>query len=277
MIIKILVLCQGNITRSPFIAGYLHSLYRKSGLADKIRIDIDSGGIEGKVNMLVHPEVLEKGHELGFDLDMYRSKHSDYQAFEDADLIFVVKKRQYSRFENNFPNLIHKVYHLYSFGRSEGIDLIDFEDPSHEKNENSFDEFFDLIQREVERIWKYMEDTIELAIAEGRPVKSDLFHKPIDKSVSILKGYNIITKRFKPLCPKCQSRRIRRIKRKSYFQKKIFPKLNGYPYHCGACDKNFILFIGAEVYSQHKKDKKSELWQKFIETEKAAKEQEDSL
>ena len=277
MSIRILVLCRGNITRSPFMAGYLHHLYKSSDIFDKVQLDIDSSGIEGKDNMHVHPEVLRKGHEIGFDLELYRSKHSDYKAFSESDLILVVKKSQYSRFEKNFPNLLYKVFHLYEFGRPGNIELIDFEDPSQGRSKISFEDFFNFSITELERVWNFIQSTIEEALAEGKPVDASLFQKPEDKSLTFLHGYNFLTKRFKPVCPKCQSRRIRRDKRFGFLQKEVFTRLNGFPYHCGSCRKKFILFIGSEIESRHKTERQLEKWKKFMEDDKKANEAENHV
>ena len=270
MDLKILILCRGNITRSPFMAGYLHHLYRNSDLADKIELFIDSSGIEGKENLPPHPEVINKGHEIGFDLDLYRSKHSTYRSFEDTDLIFVANMRQYSRFTKNFPNLMHKVFHVYEFGRTADIEWIDFEDPSH-VSKITFEEFFSFSMSEIERVWNHIKNTMEQVIAEGKPIEPSLFHKEIDKSKLLLNGYNIFTKRFRPLCPYCQSGKIGRTKRKGLLQMHVWHRFNGYPYRCGSCKKKFILFVGSEIHSHRKSIAKQELWSKFIESEKAAK------
>lgn len=266
---RILALCRGNIVRSPFVAGYLHHLYRTSELADKVLFDIDSSGIEGKLNQPVHPRVLEKGLELGFDLAMYRSKHSDLKSFQKTDLIIVADKKQYLRFEKNYPQLLDKVYLMYDFGREGDYETLDIVDPTHSDDIVEFESFFELAIAETERVWKHIEKVYYQAVSEGKEFTPDLFRKPERDAVPITKRYNFLTKRFYPICPHCQSKRIRRVKRQGYLQKKVFPKFNGYPYHCGTCNRNSILFIGSEIKSKHRSEKKYDKWYRFMDMDKA--------
>jgi protein-tyrosine-phosphatase len=275
MSFHILILCRGNVTRSPFIAGYLNHLYRTSELAHKIHLDIDSSGIEGRTNFPVHHRILEKGLELGFDLAMYRSKHSDLKSLEKSDLIIVVDQKQYNRFAKNYRHLLKKVHHIYDLGREGEYETIDLEDPSHLESEEEFDKFFQLAISETERIWEYIKRVYYKAEVEGVPFDAHLLENPRAQDLVVSKNYNIITKRFFPICPGCQSKRIRRVKRKGFFQKKIYPYFDGYPYHCGNCGKTFILFIGSAIHSKPRSETKREQWQQFMEEEMARRRMQD--
>ena len=271
MTFRILVLCRGNITRSPFIAGYLYHLYRKSELKDKIHFDIDSSGIEGKRNLPVHPKILEKGLELGFDLGLYRSKHSDLKAYQKADLILVADSQQYRRFRNHYPNLMEKVFKIYDFGREEIEESLDIQDPSHSEVGFTFEEFFEIAVSETERIWNHILQVYHRSQAESAEFSQKLFCKPKSEREASGWSYSMFTKRFFSLCPRCQSKRIRRIKRKGFLQRKLFSFFNGYPYHCGTCGKDSILYIGAEIPSKRKNDAKRSKWEAFMEAEKIHK------
>jgi protein-tyrosine-phosphatase len=269
--IKILILCRGNITRSPFVAGYLNYMYRNSKLYSENLLDIDSSGVEGKHDRPVHPRVLERGLELGFDLSVYRSKHSGLKAFEAADLIFVLDKRQLDRFVKVYSHLLYKTYHLYDFGRKQAEEVLDFQDPSEENREEDFKVFFKFAEPEVKRVWSYLEAKYQECKAENVPFTGEVFYKknlPTDVQV---KRYRNLSRRLFPMCPYCQSKRIRRVKREGFMQKKVWPLLNGYPYHCGNCDKGFILFIGSELKSTRRESKKQAAWNFFEEREKKIK------
>jgi|GEM_PF-1699569 len=264
---KILVLCRGNVTRSPFIAGYLNYLYRNSDLVDKVHLEFDSSGIEGKKNHPVHPRVLERGVELGFDLSLYRSKHSDLKLMEEADLLFVVDTKQYSRFKKIYTHLLHKTYHIYEFGRETDIESIDIEDPSELNTDEDFAEFFRFGEAEVNRVWNFIKGTYNRFEFENEPFTLKVFYKHHLKPEETERRYGFFNRRFHALCPHCQSKRLRRIKRKGWLQKRFLPRFGGYPYHCGNCNRDVILFIGSEIKSSHRREQKLEKWHNFIKME----------
>jgi len=272
--IKVLILCRGNVTRSPFIAGYLNHLYRNSDLHDKMELDIDSSGIEGKFTRPPHPRVIERGLELGFDLGLYRSKHSTIKSLEKMDIIFVVDKKQYSRFEKVYTHLMARTFHFYAFGRDETVKPIDLEDPSESNTETDFNVFFRFTEAEIIRVWEYIEQKYREAEAAGTEFNAELFTKTgLNEDETEFK-YKRFSRRSFPLCPHCQSKRIRRVKRKGLLRRKVYPRFKGYPYHCGNCDKDFILYIGPDLKSGKRSSKKSEKWKKFIRSEMSLRDSE---
>lgn len=272
MVLRILFLCRGNVTRSPFMAGYLHHLYRNSEITDKIMLEVDSSGVEGKYNIPVHPRVLEKGFELGFDMAMYRSKHASLRLLKNADIIIIFDSQQLKRFKNSYPQLLDRVHHALEFGREEKVEEINIDDPSHKNTDEVFERFFSIIIPETERMWEYIKSIYYEAVKEGKEFGPELFNKK-EKSINHkeLRNYNFFTKRTFPLCPHCQSKKIRRIKRKGFLQRRILPIFNGYPYRCGNCNRDIILFIGSEIRSKKRSKTKQEKWQRFIELEHEAK------
>lgn len=274
MVLRILFLCRGNVTRSPFFAGYLNHLYRTSELADKIYLDVDSSGLEGKSNRPSHPKILQKGLELGFDLAMYRSKHATFKIMKEMDIIFVVDSKQYKRFEQLYPTLLPRVFHILGFGRSSEYDLLDIEDPSLYDSEEEYEKFYKIAISETERIWEYIKQVYYQAEAAGQEFGPKLFWKSPEVETPKKRRYNFFTKRLFPLCPHCQSKRIRRRKRTGYFQRNIFPLFGGFPYRCSNCGRNSILLVGSEISSRRRSEEKKLKWQRFLEAEEALKRQE---
>ena len=278
--IKILVLCRGNVVRSPFIACYLDYLYRTSGLADKMKLELDSSGIEGKTNYPVHPRTLAKGRELGFDMSTHRSRHANMKTLAEADIILITHKRQQRRFKEYMPHLMYKLFHLYDFGRDyypEGKK--DIEDPSQlakggkfgvvseEDEQKAFDEFFEIIIPEVKRVWEYLKQVYLESLENNRDFNARLFLRK-NQELSLAKvHYNFFTRFSFAMCPYCQSRRLKRNKRVGFIQRRILPLFNGYPYHCGRCKRNFILFVGAKAFSRKRSGRKENTWKRFIDKE----------
>ncbi len=265
--LSILILCRGNITRSPFIAGYLNHLHRNSDLAYKIHLDIDSSGIEGKTDLPVHPRILEQGFKLGFDMAMYRSKHANLKALERADIILTTDRKQTGRIYRTYPHLKDKTYHYYEFGRVGEFEIIDMDDPSRSDSTISFEEFFETTVPEVNRIYEYIAATYTRSIDEQGEFNSKILRKQISEKRKSVKPYNFLTKRSYPVCPFCQSKRLRRIKRKGILQRHLWPLFNGYPYHCGHCNRNIIMFIGSKIDARFRRERKMQKWKEFLESD----------
>ncbi len=59
--------------------------------------------------------------------------------------------------------------------------------------------------------------------------------------------FGTFSSRFKPQCPYCKSKRIRRQPRRGFLQRHVYPFFLGYPFHCGSCQTNFVLFVGRNL------------------------------
>ncbi|MBZ0266297.1 hypothetical protein K8I28_16690 [bacterium] len=271
--IRINIICRGNMVRSPYIAGYLRYYQSKSPYRDKMPLEITSSGIDSKPNYPAHPEMLAKGHEVGFDLSGHRSTYASLKLLNKLDILLVTHTRQLKQIKETMPDVAYKTFHLAAFGR-EGVEEapFEFEDPSQTSDTSSFENFFKIVEPEVERIWKFLEQSYLRSLKTNEPFSAAIF-VPHDSLRSFMpKQYNFFTKRKFAMCPHCQSRRLRRMKRKGLLQNKLYPIFDGYPYHCGRCKKKFILFIGSKgVTSTRRKDKKEESWKKFIEKERERK------
>ncbi len=68
---KILIVCSGNICRSPMVAEYLRHRAAESGLDQLV---VDSAGTLGIENQPAAPEAIETLREIGLDLSGHRSR-----------------------------------------------------------------------------------------------------------------------------------------------------------------------------------------------------------
>jgi len=280
MPIRILVLCLANVVRSPFIVYYLDYLYRTSGLADKMDLIIESSGVEGKLNYPVHPRALAKGRELGFDMSDHRSRHANLKKLAEQDIILITHMRQQRRFKEQMPQLLHKVHHIFDFGRDHEVDKsYDMDDPSQlydkskvnytEEDEiKAFNEFFEIVIPETQRIWEFLKEKYLESVKNRIPFDVKLFERAIPMRGDPARKYNFFTRFTFALCPYCQSRRLKRNKRRGFIQRRILPFFNGYPYHCGRCKRDFILFIGSQAFERSDSQRKKMTWLRFIESNK---------
>lgn len=87
---RILVLCHGNICRSPFAAALLARKLESAGFEG----EVDSAGFIGP-GRPSPPQLLELAAERGVDLSGHRSRLVTGPEAGRADLIFVMNPRQY--------------------------------------------------------------------------------------------------------------------------------------------------------------------------------------
>lgn len=83
---KILVLCHGNICRSPFAAAVLAA--RRPGL------EVASAGFEAGRDARADALATKVASEFGVRLDSHRSRRVDATAIERADLVLVMQAHQ---------------------------------------------------------------------------------------------------------------------------------------------------------------------------------------
>lgn len=77
----VLIVCKGNICRSPFLAHYLRGM-----CADK-SITFESAGFRAKKDAVSPPAAIESAAELGVDLGTHRARPLRDKDVESADLI----------------------------------------------------------------------------------------------------------------------------------------------------------------------------------------------
>ncbi len=85
---KILVVCAGNICRSP-----MGEAFFKQALADK-GYTIDSAGIVGLINHPADEKAIKVMADIGMDISEHRGKRLNNQLIAEFDLILVMTQRQ---------------------------------------------------------------------------------------------------------------------------------------------------------------------------------------
>ena len=82
--ISILVVCTGNICRSPTAEGVLRDLVKKRGLADRVRV-ASAGTHDYHIGDSPDPRTLKHASKRGYDLSAQRAaqvKKEDFHAFD---------------------------------------------------------------------------------------------------------------------------------------------------------------------------------------------------
>jgi len=104
MIQRILVVCIGNICRSPMAEGLL-----KLALPD---VQISSAGISAKVGHGADPIAVHIMAELGIDISRHRARMLTDVIARDADLILVMDDAQKAQLSIQYPYVHGKTYLL---------------------------------------------------------------------------------------------------------------------------------------------------------------------
>ena len=100
--IRVLMVCTGNICRSPTAEAVLRHYLKEAGLSD--RITVDSAGTGGW-HIGDPPSALarEVGRERGYDLELLRARQLYRDDFHDFDLILGLDRGHLSALERMRP------------------------------------------------------------------------------------------------------------------------------------------------------------------------------
>jgi protein-tyrosine phosphatase len=112
---SVLMVCMGNICRSPTAEGVLRHLVREAGLADAVRID-SAGTLDYHAGS--PPDTRSQEHALrrGYDLSSQRARQVRSRDFEDFDLILAMDWQNLRELEASCPRQHqHKLRRLMEF------------------------------------------------------------------------------------------------------------------------------------------------------------------
>ena len=121
---RILVVCTGNLCRSPFAE---HLLRRRLGEAGLLDIAVASAGIGAMPGAPCPGNVLEAAREWELDLSGHRARQISAEDVEMADLILTMERYHYHAVRAAFAVPGDKLHPLAQFDDGEGPE--DVEDP----------------------------------------------------------------------------------------------------------------------------------------------------
>ncbi len=107
----ILVVCKGNICRSPLAEAYLKHQVKKSGLS----IEVFSAGLETSFGKPAHPLAQVVGTQGGLILNQHATQPLHKEQVNRADIILVMEWRQRNRIIKLYPQARSKVFLLRQF------------------------------------------------------------------------------------------------------------------------------------------------------------------
>ncbi|SFU20041.1 low molecular weight protein-tyrosine-phosphatase [Paraburkholderia aspalathi] len=114
MMEKILVICEGNICRSPMVQALLSVALPE--------VKVTSAGLGALVGMQADPHAIDLMAQRGVDLSLHVARQFSWAMAKDADLIFAMDSGQKKAAESAFPFVSGKVFRL---GEHSKIDVLD--------------------------------------------------------------------------------------------------------------------------------------------------------
>lgn len=142
---SILIVCVGNICRSPLAEGLLRDRLEKAGK----QVRVESAGLGALVGKPADPLSVELAAELGVDLTAHRARQLTPELLREFELVLVMEAWQVKDVERLSPTTRGRVYRLGHWGD------FDIPDP-YRKPRGAFERALARIQEGVEGLAKLM-------------------------------------------------------------------------------------------------------------------------
>jgi protein-tyrosine phosphatase len=154
---KILLVCTGNICRSPSAEGVLAHKAKSLGLNFKV----DSAGTHAyHVGENPDPRSVQHAKKRGYDISEIVARKFDFADFYEFDLIFALDRSHFSHLMNLYPDNANAELHL--FLDYAGMGEQDVPDPYY-GGAKGFENVLDLIEQASDNIIKKLSSGNQVA------------------------------------------------------------------------------------------------------------------
>jgi len=106
---RILVLCHGNIIRSPFVAAILSSRLQSRD------IQVESAGLGCIEGRPADPRAIRLARTYGVNLNRHHAQHPHSEMIEKSDAIFVMDYRNLAMFLDRWPEMKSRIFLMGDF------------------------------------------------------------------------------------------------------------------------------------------------------------------
>jgi len=156
----ILIVCTGNIFRSPLAEAYLKELLKKEGLSS---VEVVSAGLYAQEGIKAADTAIDLAKKDGLDISNHLSKALNPEMLQKSKIILVMEKFHKNFIENIYPDAIGKVFLLGSFikSRKEEIEIID----PYATDYDNCKKIWDKIKRALEN---FVETSYDLHMIYGK-------------------------------------------------------------------------------------------------------------
>ena len=117
--LRLLMVCLGNICRSPTAHGVMHKMIINKGL--EAEIEVDSAGTNNyHIGDRPDARAIEAAAERGYDLSVLRARQVEETDFERFDYILAMDRQNLRELKRRCPSgLQYKLHLLLDYGDSE--------------------------------------------------------------------------------------------------------------------------------------------------------------
>jgi protein-tyrosine-phosphatase len=117
---RVLIVCHGNIIRSPFAASLL-----ARALAGSPAVSVASAGLEAERGRPSHPFAVQTAASRGIDLSGHAAAPLTLEAVTRSDVIFVMDVPQLVALKRRFPAARHKTFLLACLASDQPLEIAD--------------------------------------------------------------------------------------------------------------------------------------------------------
>lgn len=140
---RVLIVCTGNVCRSPMAMGLLRQRLAQDGLDSQV--SVSSAGVYGLDGSAASRPGVDVLAERGIDISEHRARTIDQKEVAQADLVLVMEEAQRRTLFYTYPEQLHKIFLISEMSG----DYRDIKDPYRrpkEEYERCADELTKLIE-----------------------------------------------------------------------------------------------------------------------------------
>jgi protein-tyrosine phosphatase len=151
--IRVLMVCMGNICRSPTAEAVMHNLVDKNNLSDKIEIQ-SAGTHSYHIGEQPDDRSIKSAKKRGFDLSSIKAQKVQLSDFYEYDYMLAMDENNLLYLQNKAPaNSKALILKLLEFlplnnkkNKTNNLPIIDVPDPYYTDGKQGFEEVLDLIE-----------------------------------------------------------------------------------------------------------------------------------